>query len=196
MALKEIKSHGEMLAQLSEKGKTYVLLYKKGSDASDCSYQNISKAVDSMKDINAMAADVSQVRDIHPVYQITSAPSLLVFSDGRFEKVIKGCNDVKFYKSLFENALFTAKADTNGKPQKRVTVYSTPTCSWCNALKTHLRVNGVRYTDIDVSRDQKAAEAMVKKSGQQGVPQIDINGTVIVGFDKPKINRLLGIQST
>ena len=194
MALKEINSHEEMLAQLSEKGKSYVLLYKKGSDASDCSYQHISEAVASVKDINAMAADVSRVRDIHPVYQITSAPSLLVFNDGKFEKTIKGCNDVQYYKSLFENALYTAKAEANGKPQKRVTVYSTPTCTWCNALKTHLNVNGVRYTDIDVSRDQKAAEAMVKKSGQQGVPQIDINGTVIVGFDKVKINRLLGIQ--
>ena len=194
MALKEINSHDEMLAQLNAKGKTYVLLYKKGSDASDCSHKNISEAVTSVKDVSAMAADVSKVHDIHPVYQITSAPSLLVFNDGKFEKTIRGCNDVSYYKSLFENALFTAKADADGKPQKRVTVYSTPSCSWCNTLKTHLNVNGIRYTDIDVSRDQKAAEAMVKKSGQQGVPQIDINGTLIVGFDKPKINRLLGIQ--
>ncbi|MBU2554283.1 MAG: NrdH-redoxin, partial [Bacteroidetes bacterium] len=72
--------------------------------------------------------------------------------------------------------------------------YSTPSCSWCNTLKTHLKKNGIRFTDIDVSRDQKAAEAMVHRSGQQGVPQTDINGEMIVGFDKARINTLLGIQ--
>ena len=194
MALKEIKSHEEMLAHLNKQGKTYVLLYKNGSEASDCSYKNIEDAVASLKEINAMAADVSQVRDIHLVYQITSAPSLLVFNDGKFEKAIKGCNDNNYYKSLFENALFTAKAESEGKPKKRVTVYTTPSCSWCNTLKTHLNINGIRYTEIDVSRDQKSAEAMVKKIGQQRVPQTDINGTMIIGFDKVKINRLLGIQ--
>ena len=194
MALKEINSHEEMLTHLSKQGKSYVLLYKNGSEASECSYKNISEAVNSMKDIHAMAADVSVVRDIHPVYQITSAPSLLVFNNGKFEKAIKGCNDNNYYKSLFENALFTAQAKDDGKPKKRVTVYTTHSCSWCNTLKTHLNVNGIRYTEIDVSRDQKAAEAMVRKSGQQGVPQTDINGTMIIGFDKVKINRLLGIR--
>ena len=75
-----------------------------------------------------------------------------------------------------------------------IKVYSTPTCSWCNVLKTHLRKNGIRFTDIDVSRDPKAAEDLVRKTGQQGVPQTDINGQVIVGFDKDKINRLLEIE--
>ena len=50
------------------------------------------------------------------------------------------------------------------------------------------------YSEINVSKDQNAAEAMVRKSGQQGVPQTDINGTMVIGFDKVKINKLLGIQ--
>jgi glutaredoxin-like YruB-family protein len=141
-----------------------------------------------------LAADVSVVRDIHPEYSVTSAPSLLVFDGYQFIKIVKGCNDEGYYKSLFESALFTAKVAEDGKKQKRVTVYSTPSCSWCNTLKKHLDVHGIRYTDIDVSRDQKAAEAMVKRSGQQGVPQTDIAGQVIVGFDKNRINSLLGIQ--
>ncbi|HIE15791.1 MAG TPA: NrdH-redoxin, partial [Bacteroidales bacterium] len=86
----------------------------------------------------------------------------------------------------------TAKDD---KPQKRVTVYSTPSCSWCNTLKTHLRKHRIRFTDIDVSQDQAAAEAMVRRSGQQGVPQTDIEGEIIIGFDKNRINTLLGIQA-
>ena len=194
MSLQEINSHEEMLARLIEEGKAYVLLYKKGSEASDCSYTNLAEAVDVQKDIKVMVADVNRVRDIHTNYEITSAPSLLVFNDGKFEKSIKGCNDNNYYKSLFKNALYTAHAKNGEKQQKRVTVYSTPSCSWCTTLKNHLKNNGIRYSEIDVSKDQKAAEAMLRKSGQQGVPQTDISGTMIIGFNKVKINKLLGIQ--
>ena len=195
MALKEISSHDEMLQLLDAKGKNYVLLYKKGSETSDCSFRNIEKAANDLDKVNVVAADVTRVRDIHPKYSVTSAPSLLVFEGKNFTKIVKGCNDENYYKSLFESRLYAASS-TNGdeKPQKRVTVYSTPSCSWCNTLKTHLRKNGVRFTDVDVSKDQKAAEAMVRRSGQQGVPQTDINGEVIVGFDKKRINTLLGIR--
>jgi glutaredoxin-like YruB-family protein len=195
MELKNISSHDEMLQFLKDGKKNYVLLYKKGTEASDCSYKNVAEALDNVKDIQVAAADVSVVRDIHGKYSITSAPTLMVFDGKNFVKTIKGCNENNYYKGLFEDALFTAKSPAGDeKPQKRVTVYSTPTCTWCNALKTHLKTNGIRFTDVDVSKDQKAAEAMVRKSGQQGVPQTDINGQIIVGFDKPKINTLLGIQ--
>ncbi|NOR87359.1 MAG: NrdH-redoxin [Bacteroidales bacterium] len=79
------------------------------------------------------------------------------------------------------------------KAQKRVTVYSTPSCSWCTTLKKHLDHHGIKYRDIDISKDSKVAEEMTKRSGQQGVPQTDISGQMIVGFDKNKINSLLGI---
>jgi len=193
MSLREVSSHAEMIKQFNDK-KNYVLLYKKGTENSDCSVRNIEIALESVKDINIVTADVTSVRDIHPKYDVKTVPTLLVFEGDSFVKTVKGCNDADYYVSLFESALYSAKVDDNEKPQKRVTVYSTPTCSWCNTLKTHLRKNGIRFTDVDVSKDQKAAEAMVKKSGQQGVPQTDINGKVIVGFDKQKINTLLGIN--
>ena len=88
-----------------------------------------------------------------------------------------------------------AVASDPEKPQKNVTVYTTPTCTWCGTIKTYLRKNGIRFREVDVSVDQAAAEAMVRKSGQQGVPQTDIEGQIVVGFDKAKINRLLGIVS-
>lgn len=194
MALKEINSYDEMQKNLQDGKKNYVLLFKRGSGASECSYSGVEKAVGELKEVNVLAADVTTVRDIHQKYNITSAPSLLVFEGKNFVKSVKGCNDNGFYKSLFESALFTAKAKNGETPQKRVIVYSTPSCSWCNALKRHLDKYGIRYRDIDVSKDQKAAETMVKRSGQQGVPQTDINGEVIVGFDKTRINTLLGIN--
>jgi glutaredoxin 3 len=77
---------------------------------------------------------------------------------------------------------------------KNVVVFSTPTCSWCRKLKSYLKENKVRFTDVDVSRDTKAANDMIRKTGQQGVPQMWINSKPIVGFDKNKIDRLLNLN--
>jgi glutaredoxin len=60
--------------------------------------------------------------------------------------------------------------------------------------KAYFRDKGVKFTDIDVSRDQAAARDMVRRSGQMGVPVIDIGGKIVVGFNKPQINSLLGIR--
>ncbi len=74
-----------------------------------------------------------------------------------------------------------------------VKVYSTPSCSWCVKAKDYLKENNIAFEDIDVSKDQGAATVMVEKSGQRGVPVLDINDTIIVGFDKKNIDKLLGL---
>jgi glutaredoxin 3 len=79
------------------------------------------------------------------------------------------------------------------KKQPRVILFTTPSCSYCRAAKKYLRQRGVRFKDVDVTRDSRAAKDMVKRSGQQGVPVIDIGGKVIVGFDRNKIDRLLDL---
>ena len=75
-----------------------------------------------------------------------------------------------------------------------IKVYSTPTCPYCITLKQFLKEHNIEFEDIDVSQNQNALEEMVKKSGQLGVPVIDINGEIVVGFDKERIVRLLGLQ--
>ena len=82
----------------------------------------------------------------------------------------------------------------NTATQPRVIVFSTPTCSYCNIAKRYFRDKKIKFRDVDVSRDQKAAMEMQRKTGQTGVPVIMINNRPIVGFDKPKINKLLGIK--
>lgn len=72
-----------------------------------------------------------------------------------------------------------------------VTVYSTPTCPWCTRAKSYLTEIGVAFLEKDVSIDVAAAREMVKLSGQMGVPVISIDGNVVVGFDKKKIDQLL-----
>jgi glutaredoxin-like YruB-family protein len=74
-----------------------------------------------------------------------------------------------------------------------ITIYSTPTCPYCKMAKEYLKSRNQPYTEIDVAADPAKADEMIKKSGQMGVPVIDIGGTIIVGFDKTKINAALGI---
>jgi len=68
-----------------------------------------------------------------------------------------------------------------------IKVYSTPTCPYCHMLKDFLKEKGIKFEDIDVAADEKQAQEMISKSGQMGVPQIEINGKMIVGFDKAAI---------
>jgi len=75
-----------------------------------------------------------------------------------------------------------------------IKVYSTPTCPYCQMAKQYLTENNIPFEDIDVSTDQAAAQEMINKSGQLGVPVLDIDGTIIIGFNKQKISELLKIQ--
>jgi glutaredoxin 3 len=83
--------------------------------------------------------------------------------------------------------------DTKKKKKKRVLVFSTPSCTYCTQAKRYFREKGVRFRDIDVSKDPEAARDMVRMSGQQGVPVIKIGSKVLVGFNKPEIDRLLNL---
>ncbi|KPK66433.1 MAG: hypothetical protein AMK73_00040 [Planctomycetes bacterium SM23_32] len=78
---------------------------------------------------------------------------------------------------------------------RSVVVYSGPGCPACGQLKTYLRRHGVAFREVDISRDPHAAEKIARRSGQMAVPQTDINGRLVVGFDRATLDRLLGIQS-
>ena len=75
-----------------------------------------------------------------------------------------------------------------------VKVYSTPTCPYCVTLKAFLKQNNIAFEDVDVLEDTKARDEMIDKTGQFGVPVIDIDGQLIVGFDKEKISELLKLK--
>jgi glutaredoxin 3 len=76
---------------------------------------------------------------------------------------------------------------------KSVKVYSTSTCPWCIRVKQFLKENNIEFQNLDVSGDQLAVDEMIAKTGQMGVPVVDIDGEIIVGFDKDRIKQLLGI---
>lgn len=72
-----------------------------------------------------------------------------------------------------------------------IKVYSTPICPWCDKAKQYLKKMDVDFTEYNVQEDLQAREEMVSKSKQMGVPVLDINGTIIVGFDKEALNEAL-----
>lgn len=76
---------------------------------------------------------------------------------------------------------------------KKVTIYSTPTCPYCLQAKAYFKENKIEYDEVDVAADQEKAQEMIEKSGQMGVPVIDIGGEIIIGFDKAKIDKELGL---
>ena len=76
----------------------------------------------------------------------------------------------------------------------KVIVYSTVTCPWCVRAKDFFKKHKIPFIDKDVAADQAAAQEMIGKSGQMGVPVIDVNGTIMVGFDEMKLKQLLKIN--
>ena len=76
---------------------------------------------------------------------------------------------------------------------KSVTIYTTSTCGYCKMAKEFFKQNKVEYKEVNVEQDPTAAQKMITKSGQMGVPVIDVEGQIIVGFDQPKLTELLAI---
>jgi len=74
---------------------------------------------------------------------------------------------------------------------KKVVIYSTPTCPYCKRAKDYLSRKGIPYTDINVAQDREKAKEMIQKSGQMSVPVIIIDNEVVVGFDQALLDKLL-----
>ncbi len=77
---------------------------------------------------------------------------------------------------------------------KKVRVFSTSSCPYCVTLKEFLKENNIEFEDIDVAQDAEAREEMIKKSGQMGVPVLEIDDEIVVGFDRERISQLLDIK--
>jgi len=187
----QVKSYSELESLVSGPERSILLLYKAGSEQSECALKRICK-LDSEKEQSVLTSDVSTVRDIHGKLGVDTVPSLVILNHHKVVNIIKGCQTESSYHSLISGRQLGSSPSAKGKA-KQVTVYSTPTCSWCTTLKTYLDSQKISYREINIASDPSAAEAMVRKSGQQGVPQTEINGQMIVGFNKARINQLLEI---
>ncbi|MDP2598579.1 MAG: glutaredoxin domain-containing protein [Candidatus Liptonbacteria bacterium] len=78
---------------------------------------------------------------------------------------------------------------------KPVTIYTTVTCGYCKMAKEFFQKNNVQFQEFDVGKDLEKRQEMIEKSGQMGVPVITVGGDMVVGFNKPRLTELLGLQA-
>lgn len=193
--MKNINSLNDLKKVIELNDNVWLLLYKAGSPLSECAAEEFLKAGNETGEKQLLVmADVNTTKDIHPSYGINTVPAVLHFEKGRLNNVVKGCHKAEQFTAILNKSAVNLSDSGKKEVQKRVTVYTTPTCTWCNTIKRHFHEHGIAFQEVDVSLNQKAAEEMVRRSGQQGVPQTDINGEIIVGFDKNRINTLLNIN--
>ena len=146
-------------------------------------------------DIPVYVLDVEKIKGIHKQFGVKNVPTVLSLEKGKVTKFIEGVQSARFYELAFSGAAPMRGGPRREKRPRRVVVYSGPGCPACGVLKTYLRRHGVAFQEVNVVQDPRAAEKLVRRSGQMAVPQTDINGRLVVGFDQAKLNRLLGIQT-
>ncbi len=144
-----------------------------------------------------MLVDVGKVKGLHKRYGISSVPTVIsVTGKGEVVQKVVGEQDADHYERALLAHAAIVQRDAEGKPRfPPVTVYVSDTCSWCTRVKAYLRKSRVPFHEINVSRDPSAASDMMSRTGQQGVPQLDIGGDYVVGFDRARIDELLGLSA-
>lgn len=189
--INNINSAEEFDSILKQKPELSIVLFYTQSSAKS---QQSLKALESLKekhsDLPIYKIDASQVKDIHPRYDIHSVPTLVTFRNGKKAEIISGVQTEGFYARLLEKPAVYSSVDGNGQAH-RVTVYTTPTCPYCDMVKKYLNSKDVSYTEVDVASDQEAASELVQRTGQQGVPQTEIDGSYVVGYNTKELDRLL-----
>lgn len=170
-----------------------VIFYTEKSQKSLETLEIFKELKNDYPDVPVYSVNASEIKTIHPIYKIDSVPAVLVIRKNENFNVIYGKQKKSYYEMIFNEApVLDEKGEEVRQPS--VTVYSTPTCVYCNQLKAYLRKHRVRFSDVDVAADPNAARDLQNRTGQTGVPQTDIDGEIIVGFDKPRINELLQIN--
>jgi len=139
--------------------------------------------------------DVEKIKGIHKRFHVKNVPTVLSLEKGKVGKFIEGVQSARFYEIAFSGAAPSPHGGAREKRPLRVVVYTGPGCPACGLLKAYLRRHGVAFQEVNVAQDPRAAEKLVRRSGQMAVPQTDINGRLVVGFDQARLNRLLGIRT-
>lgn len=150
-------------------------------------------------DQRCFSIETATDRETPRQFAIEAVPALIMLQKNQVKKRLLGLASAMEYEQFLSESL-SEMGNRSSVPKKslgqdRVTVYTTPTCSWCTRVKAYLRENRIAFTEIDVSQNEKIAQKLVKMTGQQGVPQIQVGSTYVVGFDKMKLDVLLGLKT-
>ena len=152
-------------------------------------WEQALKENDQKQDIFLLNLDENPLFSVY--FRVPQTPYVFVFKNGDvFKRSAADLPEDKIEE--FVSFIFNPPAKAGRYPD--VKVFTTPTCPYCHMFKEYLSSKDVPFQEIDVSQDQEWAGKMVEKSGQMGVPQLWIGDEVVVGFDKARIDNLLGLE--
>ncbi|MBI2393368.1 MAG: thioredoxin family protein [Deltaproteobacteria bacterium] len=171
----------------------YLAFFGEFSEASRAARPAFEAFCAAHPEVPAVAIDVGITRGVHKEWGVATVPSVLAVRNGRVLRTVVGAQSAEFYARALLGERGPEATTGSRERAHRVTVYVTDTCPWCTRVKTYLREHKVSFSEINVSRDESAARRMTERSGQMGVPQLDIDGSFVVGFDQPRIDALLGL---
>jgi glutaredoxin-like YruB-family protein len=146
------------------------------------------------KKIPVFVINVEKIQEIHKLFGVVNVPTVLVSQNGKTVRRIEGVESAQFYARILSNASPSQYKSREKKEYHQVVVYTSSGCPACSVAKTHFRRLGINFSEIDISRDEHAAEGLVRRTGNRSVPQIFIDGQLVVGFDRTKIDKLLSIK--
>ncbi len=194
MSLQSITSAEALKASISSSTEPVVIgFFGDFSAASTKAKPEFESFAGDHKDHKVLYVDVATAKGAHKPYGVANVPTVVLVQGEKVLRKVQGPQTAAFYaRALFPTGVSTTSATGEKKKrQKRVIVYVSDSCVWCTRVKNYLRKRQITFSEINVSRDPSAAQALRAKTGQQGVPQLDIEGTYIVGFDKTRIDQLL-----
>jgi len=196
MTLAAIRSEQELEPLLDSNQDLLLAFLIEQSQGSLAARGALEQALASHPETKAYAVDARAVRNVSGRFQVTAVPTVLRVRGRETLDRVVGPQSPGTYAALMTPKLrSTNQNQPRPNSQPSVKLYVTNSCPWCRKLESYLDRRRVRYTKVNVSTDVAAAHAMVRKSGQQGVPQAEIEGTMVVGFDKARIDRLLGLSN-
>jgi len=185
----------EHLAELQQKHKEFLILlfYGDFSAASKRALTELEQFTKEDGKAPVYGLDVEKVKGVHKQFGVERVPTVVALRRGKVAHRLEGVESAGFYARVLAGASPSQYKTGKGTAPRRVIVYSGPGCPACGSAKAYLRRQGISFREVDIARDQSAAQSLVRRSGQMAVPQIDIDGHLIVGFDREKIDRIMGI---
>ncbi len=181
------------LGEVQEKHKEFliVLFYGAFSSASKRALAELQQFSKDNGEVPVYVIDVERVKGAHRAFGVKNVPTVFSLRQGKVTQRLEGVESAQFYARIFSGAHPSHHKTGKGTVSHQVIVYSGPGCPACGTAKAYLRRRGVTFREVDIARDQHAAQSLVRRSGQMAVPQIDIDGHLVVGFDQAKIDRIL-----
>lgn len=194
IAVQSVEEFDRVLS--SRNGSAVVGFFGDFSPASKKAETDIRQFCEENPDVPVLRVQVDKVKQIHKRYGVSSVPTVLNLESGAILQKVVGSQGPDVYARAFlQHSSFQGGSATGKAPAfPPTTVYVSDSCVWCTRVKSYLRKRRVPFSEVNVSRDPGAAQSLTARTGQTGVPQLDIGGRYVVGFDKSRIDSLLGLQ--